>query len=65
MAEILTSGFWEQYGSLLLEGTRDTLIMTVVSTVFAYILGLPLGVLLSVTQPHGILPNRAVNRVLG
>ena len=65
MAEILTSGFWEQYGSLLLEGTRDTLIMTVVSTVFAYILGLPLGVLLSVTQPHGIRPNRAVNRVLG
>ena len=33
MAEILTSGFWEQYGSLLLEGTRDTLIMTVISTV--------------------------------
>ena len=65
MAEILTSGFWEQYGSLLLEGTRDTLIMTVVSPVFAYSLGLPLGVLLSVTQPHGILPNRAVNRVLG
>lgn len=65
MAEIFTSAFWIQYGSLLIEGTRDTLIMTIVSTVFAYVLGLPMGVLLSITQPHGILPRRGLNRVLG
>lgn len=65
MAEIFTSAFWTQYGTLLLEGTRDSLIMTVVSTFFAYVLGLPLGILLSVTQPHGILPSRSVNRILG
>lgn len=59
------SAFWGQYGPLLLEGTRDTLIMTVVSTIFAYILGLPLGVLLSITQPHGIWPHKTLNRVLG
>ena len=57
--------FWAQYGSLLIQGTRDTLVMTGVSTVFAYILGLPLGVLLNITQPHGIWPNKWVNRILG
>jgi len=65
MTEIFTSAFWAQYGSLLAEGTRDTLVMTIVSTVFAYALGLPLGVLLSITQPHGILPRKGLNRVLG
>lgn len=65
MTEIFTAAFWTQYGSLLAAGTRDTLVMTIVSTVFAYALGLPLGVLLSITQPHGILPRRGLNRVLG
>ena len=45
------SAFWAEYGTLLLEGTRDTLIMTGVSTLFAYVIGLPLGVLLSITSP--------------
>lgn len=31
---------------MLLEGTRDTLYMTLVSTFFGYVLGLPLGILL-------------------
>lgn len=57
--------FWAQYGTLLIEGTRDTLIMTGVSTFFAYVLGLPMGVLLNITQAHGIWPNKWVNRVLG
>ena len=57
--------FWAQYGSLLIEGTRDTLIMTGVSTFFAYVLGLPMGVLLNTTQAHGIWPNKWVNRILG
>lgn len=39
--------------------------MTVVSTVFAYIIGLPLGVLLTVTAPTGIRPKPVFNRVLG
>ena len=57
--------FWAQYGTLLIEGTRDTLVMTGVSTVFAYLLGLPLGVILSITQPHGIWPNKWINMILG
>ena len=63
--EIFTVEFWHQYGPLLAQGAIDTLIMTIISTVFAYLLGLPLGILLSVTQPHGILPRRGLNRVLG
>ncbi len=59
------SAFWAQYGNLLIIGTRDTLVMTFVSTIFAYLLGLPLGVLLSVTAPHGIWPKRVLNSVLG
>ncbi|WP_295580715.1 methionine ABC transporter permease [uncultured Oscillibacter sp.] len=65
MLEIFTADFWSQYGVLLLEGTWDTLVMVVVSTVFAYLLGLPMGVALILTQPHGIRPNRLVNRILG
>ena len=59
------SQFWGQYGGLLLEGTRDTLIMVLISTLFAYVIGLPLGVLLSITQPHGIWPHKWLNRIQG
>ena len=65
MVEIFTAEFWSQYGGLLVDGTIDTLVMVVVSTFFAYLLGLPMGVALILTQPHGIRPNRVVNRVLG
>ena len=57
--------FWAKYGSDLLKGTWDTLVMTGISTIFAYLIGLPLGVILSITQPNGIRPNRAVNQILG
>ena len=59
------SEFFADYGDILLTGTRDTLVMVLVSTLFAYLLGLPLGVALTVTQPHGIRPNKAVNQLLG
>ena len=57
--------FWAKYGSDLLKGTWDTLVMTGISTIFAYLIGLPLGVILTITQPNGIRPNRAVNQILG
>ena len=58
--------FFEQYGELLLQGTWDTVVMTLVSTVFAYIIGIPLGVAVILTDPKkGLLPNRVVNAVLG
>ena len=59
------SAFFAEYGGILLTGTRDTLLMVVISTLFAYVLGLPLGVALIVTGPHGIRPNKADNQILG
>lgn len=41
--------------TMLLEGTRDTLYMTLVSTFFGYVLGLPLGILLAVTDKEGFI----------
>ena len=58
--------FFEQNGELLLQGTWDTIVMTLVSTVFAYIIGIPLGVAVVLTDPKkGLLPHRAINAVLG
>ena len=65
MAEIFTPAFWGEYGGILAEGVWDTLLMTGLSTLLAYLIGLPMGVVMILTQPHGIRPNRAVNAVLG
>lgn len=63
MAEFFTI-FWAEYGDVLLEGIRDTLVMVTISTLFAYLLGLPMGVILILTQPHGIRPHRVIYRIL-
>ena len=49
---------------MLLEGIRDTCYMTIVSTFFGYLIGLPLGIALTPTDEGGIAPNRTVYRVL-
>lgn len=65
MLEVFTAAFWEQYGTLLWEETLNTLVMVGVSTVFAYLLGLPLGILLILTGEHGIRPHKRFNQVAG
>ena len=56
-------------GSQMIEmlgnGMGESLYMTVVSTVFAYLLGIPLGVVLYITDKKGIGSNRAVNFIVG
>ena len=59
------SEFLQQYGALLAQGTLDTITMTLLSTLFAYVLGIPLGVLVSVTARGGLHPNRSINAVFG
>ena len=49
---------------MLLEGIRDTLYMTLASTLFGYIIGLPMGIVLTVTDKDGTRPNAAVYKVL-
>ena len=50
--------------TMLLEGTRDTLYMTLVSTLFGYVLGLPVGILLTISDKEGIKPNSILYRIL-
>ena len=59
------SNFISQYGALFAQGTVDTLVMTLASTLFAYLIGVPLGVLLVITAKDGLKPRRALNTVLG
>ena len=49
---------------MLLEGTRDTLYMTLVATLFGYVIGLPLGVILTITDVDGITPNTVIYKIL-
>lgn len=49
---------------MLLEGIRDTCYMTILSTFFGYLIGLPMGIALTLTDEGGIAPNRAVYRIL-
>lgn len=55
----------EQVIKLLITGTLDTLQMTVISTIMAMIIGIPLGVVLVVTSKGDILENAALNKILG
>ncbi|MBQ9109028.1 MAG: ABC transporter permease [Oscillospiraceae bacterium] len=50
---------------MLGEGLLDTIYMTLASTAMAYLLGLPLGLLLVITEKGSILPLPVFNRVLG
>lgn len=45
---------------MILEGIRDTLYMTLGSTIVGYMLGLPLGILLYVTNSKGLKPNKII-----
>ena len=50
---------------LLINGIKETLYMTLVSTAVSYLLGIPLGVLLFVTGKNGICKNRVINSIFG
>ncbi len=57
---MIDDSIWQLIGA----GVLETVYMTVVSTIFAYVIGLPLGVVVVVTEKNGILENRALSSVL-
>ena len=57
--------FFAKYGGILFNGSLETLYMTFASTAFAYLLGVPLGVLLKITKRGGILEAPRFNAVFG
>lgn len=46
-------------------GIWETIYMTLISTAFAYVIGLPLGILLCITDKEGIYPLAPLNKILG
>lgn len=50
--------------TLIIQGTFETLYMTLASTLLAYIIGLPMGVLLVTSDSEGIVPIKSLNTVL-
>lgn len=56
---------WSEMQPLLTQGTFDTLYMVLWSALVTVLGGLPLGILLVLTDKGGLLQNRAVNKVLG
>ncbi|MDK0518472.1 methionine ABC transporter permease [Streptomyces sp. ML-6] len=56
---------WSEMQPLLTQGTVDTLYMVLWSAVVTILAGLPLGVLLVLTDKGGLLQNIPVNKVVG
>ena len=54
---------WEN--GIIQRGIWETVYMTVISSLIAYVIGLPLGVVLNVTDQEGIRPVHWLNRILG
>jgi D-methionine transport system permease protein len=54
----------ERFQELLLNATGETLYMVLLAALFTVALGLPVGVLLFLTRPKGILPNRGISLLL-
>ena len=54
----------EQIREMIGTGILETLYMTVVSTLFGYLFGLPMGILLCISDKDGLKPNNVLYKVL-
>lgn len=54
--------FSAQITEMLIQGVKDTLYMTLGSALLGYLIGLPMGIILTVTDKDGIKPNAFVYR---
>lgn len=56
---------WDsQIVNMILEGILQTIYMSVVSTFLGYLLGLPMGVLLTISDKNGLRPNPFLYKIL-
>jgi len=63
---MLSEMFYKLWNNNLIQlGVWETIYMTFISSAFAYLIGLPLGVILNITDKKGICPRPGVNSVLG
>lgn len=56
----MTDNLW----SIIWPGILQTLQMTLLSTLFAYIIGLPYGILLKITDKNDVMENRVIHSIL-
>lgn len=54
-----------EFFSMFAQGLWETVYVVVLSTLFSYIIGLPLGLLLAVTDQDGLRPSAGINKVFG
>ena len=52
------------YVPIIVQGIGETLYMVFASTIIGYIVGLPLGVVLTLTDAKGLKPNRIIYKIL-
>ncbi len=63
---MLSADFWKLWDNGVIQlGICETVYMTLLSTVVAYLLGLPIGIVLSITDKDGIHPIPWLNKLLG
>ena len=63
---VLSDMFFKLWDKGLIQlGIWETVYMTFISSFFAYLIGLPLGVILNVTDKNGIHPMPKLNKLLG
>ena len=60
-AALATADFWK----MMAQGLWETFYMVTVSVLLAYLIGLPLGLILAVTDSEGLRPSPALNNILG
>ena len=60
-AALATAEFWK----MMAWGLWETFYMVTVSVLLAYLIGLPLGLILAVTDSEGLRPSPALNKILG
>ncbi len=56
--------FSQEVINMLVRGVWETVYMTLGSTILGYVLGLPMGIILAITDKDGIKPNALVYKVL-
>lgn len=49
---------------MIIRGVGETVYMTLLSTIVGYVFGLPMGVLLAVSDKDGLMPNKVIYKIL-
>lgn len=55
---------FNEYGDILLKGLYETLMMVTISSLISLIIGLPIGIIVALTNDKEIYHNKLINRIL-